>query len=304
MCSVDSFRKKFGDRTTKDIFEELRRGRRLGFECVEFTGGEPTVRPDFLALVGEAKRLGYKIINTGTNGRLFSYKNFCHEAFQQGLTGVNFALHGSSAKLHDAITRTPGSFKQAIQGIKNVLKEPSLKDVYLLSVISRLNISDVGNLTRLVREIGIKKWNPLNLIPEGAALKIYRNLAVSLGEVSSAFGQNFKSFSLIPEIYFFDFPFCIFSEVFRNDANQFRFINAKERKENAKQVGYGVKSVKQVGSRYVDQRRIRLSICRHCRYDSECGGIWKKYIQIFNAKTVEKEVADLARGNNCLEISN
>lgn len=300
MCSVDSFRKKFADRTTDDIFRELRRGRELGFEAVEFTGGEPPVRPDFLMLVGEARKLGYKIINTGTNGRLFSYDKFCHEAFRRGLTGVNFSLHGSSAKLHDAITRTPGSFNQTIAGIKNVLKESSLKSIYLLSVIFRLNIGDIENLIKLMKSLGIQKWNPLNLIPEGAAESRYKRLAVSFGEIAEKFEDNLRFLRLMSEVYFFDFPKCVFSSAFMADGERFRFIAVKEREEHARQVGYGVKSFQKIRGLYIDERRRRLLVCRHCRYFEDCGGIWNEYVKIFGAKESEKEIADLARKNNCL----
>lgn len=300
MCSVDNFRKKFSDRTTDDIIAELRRGRSLGFESVEFTGGEPTVRPDFLFLVYEAKKLGYKIINTGTNGRVFSYTKFCREAFKRGLTGVNFALHGSSARLHDAITRTPGSFRQSIQGIKNVLKEPTLKDVYLLSVIFRLNLEDVGGLVKLTRSLGIKHWNLLNLIPEGAAAGNYRHLVVPLVELARKFNGNFSLFGLLPEISFFDFPPCLFNPAFHSDKSRFQFITVKDRKENAMQVGYGVKSPKKAGTVYIDKRRSRLPICRLCCHSDECGGVWKEYIRVFGQKIVSAEIAELVRQNNCL----
>ena len=48
-----------------------------GHNEVVFTGGEPTLHPDFLDLVRYAKKVGFKEIQIQTNGRLFAYKDFC-----------------------------------------------------------------------------------------------------------------------------------------------------------------------------------------------------------------------------------
>ncbi len=300
MCSVGNFRKNFNDRATADILAELQQGRALGFDRVEFTGGEPTARLDFLTLISEAKKIGYKTVSVGTNGRLFSYKNFCREAFHRGLFGVNFSLHGSSAKLQDAITRTPGAFNQTIDGIKNALEESGSQEVYVLSAIFRLNINDIEGLAKLIKSLGVQNWNPLNLVPEGTDVNLYKNLSVPLKELSAVFRRNLHSFLLVPNIYFFDFPMCVFSPAFLESPKHFHFITARERTENIKQVGYNPRSVKKIDHKYIDERRMCLPICERCRYQNECGGIWQKYIKIFGVKRVAAEVAKLARENGCL----
>ncbi|MGB3988904.1 MAG: radical SAM protein, partial [Minisyncoccales bacterium] len=62
ICSNRPDDKTANDRTTDDIVGDLIKGKKDGYNKVEFTGGEPTVRPDILKLAQYAKDIGYKEI--------------------------------------------------------------------------------------------------------------------------------------------------------------------------------------------------------------------------------------------------
>ncbi|MFQ6084530.1 MAG: methyltransferase domain-containing protein [Candidatus Aminicenantia bacterium] len=67
----------------------------LGATRLHTTGGEPIIRKDILEIVNYAKKLGFKKITLDTNGRMFSYKDFCEDLnlFQQRfLCGLRFLL--------------------------------------------------------------------------------------------------------------------------------------------------------------------------------------------------------------------
>jgi cyclic pyranopterin phosphate synthase len=96
MCSVDSKKKDFAEGTTEQVIKDLIRGKREGYERMEFTGGEPTVRKDIIKLIQKAKELGYIDIGISTNGILLSDVKFCNKLVKAGLTNVTFALHAHS----------------------------------------------------------------------------------------------------------------------------------------------------------------------------------------------------------------
>ena len=81
-----------------------------------------------------------------TNGRIFAVEKylqqFCETA--PGNSIVAIPVHGSCQQIHDAITRTDGSFKQTILGIKKLLKKGVPVEVRL--VVSKKNVEDFDNM--------------------------------------------------------------------------------------------------------------------------------------------------------------
>jgi len=88
------------------------------------TGGEPTLHPDFFRLM----RLFCAAHAPGgvcllTNGRMFSYEDFARRfcALPSRNLRVAVSLCGPDPEIHDAVAGCPGSFEQAVSGIKNLL---------------------------------------------------------------------------------------------------------------------------------------------------------------------------------------
>ena len=100
--------------------------RKLGFEKVRFTGGEPSLHPNLLSAIEEARSLGYETISLTTNG---SYIRKCSSLVEAGLTHINISL--------DSICENT-FFK--ITGNKNLKKVLALIDQALgLQMKVRLN---------------------------------------------------------------------------------------------------------------------------------------------------------------------
>ena len=151
----------------------LVRGRRQGLRRVVLSGGEPTLHPDYLKTVSLAKELGYNHIQTITNGRRFCYPGFLKAVVAAGLGEVTFSLHGHNAALHDQITRTPGSFVQALAGLRAALAVPGLI-VSVDVVINSMNLPVLRKLIEFYVSIGVREFDLLALVPFGDA---WRNRA-------------------------------------------------------------------------------------------------------------------------------
>ncbi len=116
LCSL--LGKKAPHRLTGEVKYELDSLRNK--KRVWLAGGEPTLREDFFDIIGYARHAGFREIGIRTNGRAFAYQDFAERALKWGATHFDIQLHGSSVEAHDAITRMPGSFKQAVRGISNL----------------------------------------------------------------------------------------------------------------------------------------------------------------------------------------
>ncbi len=92
-----------------EVLRWLTTARRQGAQHLWLSGGEPTLRKDFLATLRAAKHLGYQRIKVQTNGLLFSYPQFAQKAVDAGMTEVNLLVKSLRPELHDAMMQKPGA---------------------------------------------------------------------------------------------------------------------------------------------------------------------------------------------------
>jgi len=112
---------------------------------VLFTAGEPTLHEDLVRYVGHAKRLGFQRIGVISNGRRLAYRAYAERLLRAGLNSAVISIHGHTAKLHDAQTRTPGSFDQTTAGLHTLAELKSEWELHL-STSTVANRRNLGHL--------------------------------------------------------------------------------------------------------------------------------------------------------------
>ncbi|HSO21362.1 MAG TPA: radical SAM protein [Chondromyces sp.] len=80
------------------------------------TGGEPVVRPDFFAIGGRARELGF-VVRIKSNGHLIRGEVARRLKEEVAPYQVDLSLHGATAETHDRQTRRPGSFVRLLANI-------------------------------------------------------------------------------------------------------------------------------------------------------------------------------------------
>ena len=280
---------------TEEVLRKIDRGYKQGFRILEFIGGEITIRPDFFDLVSYAKKIGFEDVRITSNGRLFSYPEFTQKAWQAGLKVVVVSLYGHNKRLHEAVTRTPGSFKQCVQGIKNISKIKGM-DLIINTVVSRINYKFLYQIGQFIHQLGVREWHPLELLPDGRGAEHYDILAVPYKELSPYIKKIGKlAGHKIERIEFFDFPFCLFDRELLNNKN-INYFTPQKRYEDieiqAHDPAFRVKKIVQ-GKKiiYQDKYKTKPSFCRHCLYFYQCGGIAKPYFKRYQ----DREIKELAK---------
>lgn len=102
------------------VVEALREGRRRDYDRVAFTGGEPTIRPDLLALIKASVRLGYLDVKVQSNGLLFNQANVAR-LVAAGVSRFHVSIHTHEPAAYDALVRRPDAHALMDQGLRNVV---------------------------------------------------------------------------------------------------------------------------------------------------------------------------------------
>lgn len=85
---------------------------------VLLVGREPTLHPAFLELVARARGDDRRPVALVTNGRRFAYRSFAQAGRDAGLSAASVKLFGADPAAADAVTDAPGSFAQAVAGVR------------------------------------------------------------------------------------------------------------------------------------------------------------------------------------------
>lgn len=295
-CSTKLMANKHSDRSTQEIKNDLIKGRNQGYEIVDMTGGEPTIRADILELIKFAKRLQYKKVEISTNGRMFSYKSFCQKAIESGLDRVTITINADTERIADAITRTAGSFNQTIQGIKNISQYPQVT-IAAATTLTKLNYQRLPQIAKMINDLKMSYWGIADLIPDGNAKKFYKLFSLRMTDIAYHINkiEDFKE--RLTTIIFFDFPLCVFSIRFMNNTKT-SFINTENKMEDLRQAGYDPRRFhKDSNQSYNDIYKRKIKACNKCEWSKNCAGVWIDYLNLHGEEKVEEELLSLINKN-------
>jgi len=263
-------RRHLGNLSTLEVKEKLSEGRKKGDEQVVLTGGEPTVRPDLLEVIEYAKGIGYKDIQLQSNARMFAYKEFCRKVIAVGATSFMLGIHGPNAKIHDYLVQSPGAFKQAIAGVKNLKSEGM--PVSINSVISKISYKYAPETAELF--VGLKvnqlqfafmhcTGNALKnidlLLPRKSEVMLYIHRGLDIG-IKAGVRMRVEAY-----------PFC--------------FLHGYEECSSEIHAPYKeVRDAEGLRENFNEERRMakrKGPQCKECRFDLVCSGPWKEYTEKF-----------------------
>lgn len=270
-------RRTFGEAslTPERIRRELEA--HAGAEEVMFASGEPTLNAQLPAYVGWARELGYRRIGITTNARRLGYEAYTRRLLSRGLNHVVVSVHGPDARTHDAQTRSPGSFVQAVAGLETLarLRREHAFTLHSSTVVGRRNLERLPEIFALLRSFGVDQYVFNVMQPLGRAEPVVELLMARYGDVVRAFTGLLEAVPAPrPELYLVDLPLCTTEAL---PAPVRGYVEA------AVFTAYGADGRAEVRRTRVHKEqanRAKRDACAGCRYDDRCLGVWKAYVDL------------------------
>lgn len=317
-CGIPPFQiRNRNGRPTQEVIQDMEEGKKAGYKIIHLTGGELTIQDNVFELLSYARKLFDKVYFT-SNGRMLAYTPFVKKLVSLNLDCYSISLHGPTPEIHQAWTRTPGSFEQTVKGIQNLVKYTD--KVCVNTVVWRENYNKLDQMANFILKLGVRKFNPLNLVPTGRAKKIYPVLMIDLLRLKDLDKQFIDKISFFSDIDIEDFPRCIFSnELFRHqdivhifDTSGCFYLDKKGNITTygifaTRDAGFPVHSnlaVKKQLPEIIEhfqkyKYKIKLPVCQKCKHLKYCSGVLGEYIKVRGFDNVNKEVAYLRQIHNC-----
>jgi len=264
---VQAQKRKFGSKTTVQIKKGLDAARKTGCKGVIFTGGEPTIREDILELVSYARKTGFNTIQIQTNGRMLAYMNFCKSLSDAGANEFSPALHGHTAPLHDFLTSSPGSFRQTIQGIKNIKKLG--RRVVTNTVVTKPNYRHLPEIAKLLVKLDVDQFQFAFVHPAGNAYKNFDSIVPRISLAAPYIHKGLQIGIDAGKIVMAEaMPYCLMKGYEKYVSE--RIIPPTE-----------IRDADYIIPDYRKERqksgKVKFLQCKKCRHDPACEGPWKEY---------------------------
>ncbi len=301
-------RDKEKDLSTDEAKHRISYIRRQGIETLEFTGGEPTIRPDLPQLIEYAHSLGFKSLSMITNGLRTADKAYTEDLVHRGLDDFLISIHGHNAEVHDRLTEVPGSFDRAVQTIKNLI--PLGVKVRVNCTVSGLNYKGATQTLGLYHQLGIQTANFIlfNPIVE-ADWSSSPELNVAYGDAAPYLKEAIDTYrDKVKKITVRYIPLCLMQGYesyvtnmpqIQYDPDEWDYLIRTGIREGGlistgalwvgmllhpfkrRALAKGWNTFKHEGIKYFLQTKNKVygPPCKKCAYKGVCDGLWRKYAE-------------------------
>jgi MoaA/NifB/PqqE/SkfB family radical SAM enzyme len=236
-------------------------------DAVLFTCGEPTLDERLVPWVRRAAELGYRDIELVTNGRRLAYRAFAERLVGAGLTAVTLSLHGDSARVHDPLTATKGSFEQSAAGLRNLValrRTLGRPFVTTSTVLTKRNLAQAARIVRFLAAEGAERMVLNYVEPEHEALRRFELVVPRMAEAARVLG----ALRPLPgvELKVEGLPACLLREQPRLCGDrEVIYIYAGGRLRRLSPT----------------RRQLKGPPCRSCAARGRCDGVWLEYARRF-----------------------
>ena len=149
-CYQEQGRK--GEMTTEELFRVLDELAAMGVLLLTLSGGEATLRKDFLQIVEYARSKGFAV-RLFTNG-LTMTRELAQSLGKLAVQMVEISVYSTQAETHDFVTGVRGSFEKTIAGVRNLVEAGV--GVTIKSPVMNVNEHELADYAAFARALGVE----------------------------------------------------------------------------------------------------------------------------------------------------
>jgi radical SAM protein with 4Fe4S-binding SPASM domain len=286
-CQVEQ--RYLPDKNIQKIKEEIDNAVKDGVDNLSLQGGELTIRKDGIELIKYAfSKNCFKNIHITTNGIMFYYKDYAKKIADAGLSAANFSIHSSKPEIHDRLTNSKGSFKYAVQGVKNLNRCTSALTNTPVNVCSSITLlkQNYKNLLELVQffnKLNIWDFHINYVIPVGNAYKNFEKVVPKYSQIQKYVIQviDYCKKNKI-KIFFTNIPLCFMQdyELYLDEAYKSSFTMVPFYHP-------GKKIITKYREEIRMEMKVKLEKCKNCKYFNICEGVYKNYIEKYGDREIK-----------------
>lgn len=133
--------------TVRTMLQALRDEKPVAGRIVQFSGGEPTVHPNFLEICATARDMGFSHVQAATNGILMSDPDFCRKAAENGLQNIYLQFDGIDDNVYRKV-RGQALLETKLRAIENC-RANGIKICFVPTIVRGINDNQIGDIIRL-----------------------------------------------------------------------------------------------------------------------------------------------------------
>ena len=251
-------------RNLKDLKEK-------GYKRIAISGSDPIEYEYITELIKYIKEdEGFKWVQLSTHGTRLADPVFLKKLTNSGVDELRMPIYGSTAKIHDSVTKKRGSFNQITAGIKNLLKRTDRIRILISCLIMKQNKNDLLNIVDFVDRLGIKNFyfSIPCLVPRISG--DYSSFYIPFKDLGGYLKKLYKhALRVNDKIFFLEIPFCAFG-VF--DPGHIRNVSGPPDLGKYCQPPQLYKTSVPSLPSYRLKKKVRM--CKHCKASSRCDGFF------------------------------
>ncbi len=137
---------------------------RMFVPMVALAGGEPTLSNHLEPVLARCQNYGIHT-TIATHGALLT-KARCKQLAELGVRYIEVSLDSIDPEAHDLFRGIPGTWKRAVQGIRNVVETEGLR-AGIAMCITRENAHELESMLQFAVDLGVSCFAHFNFIPVG-----------------------------------------------------------------------------------------------------------------------------------------
>jgi uncharacterized radical SAM superfamily Fe-S cluster-containing enzyme len=128
----------------REMLQLYRNERPIAGRVVQFSGGEPTIHPDFFDILRDARDMGYSHLQIASNGIKLANQDFADQAAEAGLHTIYLQFDGLDDSVYKR-TRGRELLATKLKAVESIRKS-GMKIVYVPTIAGGINEDQVGKI--------------------------------------------------------------------------------------------------------------------------------------------------------------